>query len=108
MSHPIYTEEVIKTKISTDTRWTIRTLELLYHRQTVDEQSDKTTKWKNGMGFNGRDGEILTSFFQQVIKRREYNNPVLLSDKQMRICQKILPKYWKQVLEEIEKKEKEE
>ena len=105
MSHPIYTEEVIKTNIVNDIRWTFRTLEILFDRQTTDEQTDKVTKWRNGRGFNGRESEILTSFFLQVQKRKEYNNPVLLSDKQLSICQKLLPKYWKQVLEEIERKE---
>lgn len=105
MSHPIYTEEVIKSNIVNDTRWTLRTLEILYHRQTTDEQTDGFTRHKNGRGFSGRDSEILTSFFNQVEKRKRYGNPILLSDRQMEICRKLLPKYWKQVLEEIESKE---
>ncbi len=101
----MYTKDQIKTNISTNTSWTIRTLEVLYGRQTSDEQETKSTTHQNGRGFNGRDSEILTSFYLQVQKRKLYNNPILLSDKQLSICQKLLPKYWRQVLEEIELKQ---
>jgi len=100
----VYTKEMIQDKIRTDLRWTIRTLEILYHRQTTDEQETLHTRHQNGRGFNGRDSEILTSFYLQIEKRKRYNNPYLLSDRQVQICQKILPKYWNQVLEEIENK----
>lgn len=97
-----YTEDIIKTNIKTDIRWTIRTLEILFNRQTSDEQSDGTTKWRNGRGFNGRESDILTSYYFQIQKRRKYGNPVLLTEKQLSICQRLLPKYWRQVQEEIE------
>jgi hypothetical protein len=101
----MYTQDQIKTNIQTNVSWTIRTLEVLYGRQTTDEQQTKLTRHQNGRGFNGRDSEILTSFYLQVQKRKLYNNPVLLSEKQLSICQKLLPKYWRQVLEEIELKQ---
>ncbi len=101
----MYTQDQIKTNISTNTSWTIRTLEVLYGRQTTDEQETKLTRHQNGRGFNGRDSEILTSFYNQVQKRKQWGNPQLLSDKQLTICQKLLPKYWKQVLEEINLKQ---
>jgi hypothetical protein len=97
-----YTKEIIQEKIRTDIAWTIRTLEVLYLRQTEDEQENSYTSHKNGMGFNGTDSNILTSIHNQIIKRKKYNNQVLLSDKQIEICRKLLPKYWKQVKEEIE------
>jgi hypothetical protein len=98
------TKEEIQQNIRTNVRWTVRTLEVLFFRQTNDEQSTGFTRHQNGRGFNGRDSEILTSFYHQVEKRKRYNNPVLLSDRQLEICQRMLPKYWKQVLEEIENK----
>ena len=36
---------------------------------------------------------------------RQYNNPVLLTERQVLTCQKVLPKYWGQVMEEIQLKE---
>ena len=101
----MFTQDQIKTNIQTNINWTIRTLEVLFDRQTEDEQISTLTTHKNGRGFNGRDSEILTSFYNQVQKRKRYNNPQLLSEKQLSICQRLLPKYWRQVLEEIESKQ---
>lgn len=97
----MYTQDQIKTNIVENINWTIRTLEVLYSRQTTDEQSNQTTTHQNGRGFNSTDSFILTSFYNQVQKRRQYGNPVLLSDKQLDICKKKLPKYWRQIQEEI-------
>lgn len=105
-----YSKESIQEKIRTDVRWTIRTIEILFDRQTTEEQSNGQTYVRNGRGFNGRDSEIFTSFYYQIQKRKRVvssggqlvNFQSLLSDKQLEICQKHLPKYWGQVLEEIE------
>jgi len=101
----MYTKDQIQENIKTNVSWTIRTLEVLYGRQTSDEQVNQNTSHQNGRGFNSTDSFILTSFYQQVQKRRQYGNPVLLSEKQLTICQKKLPKYWRQILEEIELKQ---
>jgi hypothetical protein len=101
----MFTKEMIQTNIVNNISWTIRTLEVLYNRQTTDEQVNQTTTHQNGRGFNGTDSFILTSFYQQVQKRRQYGNPVLLSEKQLSICHKKLPKYWKQIQEEINLKQ---
>jgi predicted transcriptional regulator len=101
----MFTKDQIQENIKTNVSWTIRTLEVLYSRQTTDEQVNQTTSHQNSRGFNSIDSFILTSFAQQVQKRRQYNNPVLLSDKQLTICQKKLPKYWKQIQEEIQLKQ---
>jgi len=97
-----FTKEFIQEKIRTDIRWVIRTLEVLFNRQTSEEQTSLQTYNNNGRGFNGMDGNILSSFYLQVQKRKLQNHPTLLSEKQIEICRKKLPKYWKQVLEEIE------
>ena len=101
----MFTKEMIQENIKTNVSWTIRTLEVLYGRQTTDEQLTQSTTHQNGRGFNGTDSFILTSFYQQVQKRRQYGNPVLLSEKQLDICKKKLPKYWKQIQEEISLKQ---
>jgi hypothetical protein len=100
-----FTKDQIKTNIVNDIRWTIRSLEVLFNRQTTDEQVNHETSHLNGRGFNGTDAEILTSFYYQIQKRKHYGNPVLLSEKQLGICKKKLPKYWKQIQEEIQIKQ---
>jgi hypothetical protein len=71
----------------------------------TEEQNSLHTYNKNSRGFNGTDGFILSSFYLQVQKRRVQNNPTLLSEKQLEICKKKLPKYWKQIKEEIDLKQ---
>jgi len=104
----MYSKEFIQEKIRTDVRWTIRTIEILFNRQTLDEQRYGQTYVRNGRGFNGRDSELFTSFYHQIQKRRRggqlMNFDGLLSPKQIEISQKHLPKYWGQVLEEIKNK----
>lgn len=94
----MYTKEFIKDKLSTDSRWIKRSLVVLYEFQTEDEKQSEGTYYLNGQGFNGRDGKILSSFSKQVLSGRE------LSFKQMEICKKLLPKYWKQILVCIDQK----
>lgn len=108
----MYSKEYIQDKIRTDVRWTIRTIEILFNRQTSDEQRYGQTYVRNGRGFNGRDSELFTSFYHQIQKRRKVvslggqpmNFNGFLSPKQIEISQKHLPKYWGQVLEEIKNK----
>ena len=110
----MYSKEFIQNKIRTDVRWTIRTIEILFDRQTTDEQVNGQTYVRNGRGFNGRDSELFTSFYHQIQKRKKVvssggqliNFQTLLSEKQLEISQKHLPKYWGQVLEEIKNKGK--
>ena len=110
----MYSKDYIQNKIRTDVRWTIRTIEILFNRQTSDEQRYGQTYVRNGRGFNGRDSELFTSFYHQIQKRRKVvssggqliNFQTLLSEKQLEISQKHLPKYWGQVLEEIKNKGK--
>ena len=90
-----YNKEVVKNLIKTDNRWTLRTLIILYNRQTTDEQQNQQTTHCNSRGFNGTDSVILSSFSVQVNRGRT------LSEKQMNVCRKLLPKYWKQVIDEI-------
>jgi hypothetical protein len=101
----MYTKEMIQNNIVNNISWTIRSLEVLYSRQTTDEKENKGTKHQNSRGFNSTDSFILSSFSEQVRKRKQYNNPILLSEKQLDICKKKLPKYWKQIQEEINLKQ---
>jgi hypothetical protein len=85
--------DTIKKKVSSDPRWAQRAIVALLERQTADEQIEHATKEKNGAGFNAFDAEILTSFGKQILAGRT------LSERQMAIAFKKLPKYAGQLLE---------
>lgn len=59
----------------------------LYECQTKDEQRAHETKVVNGIGFNGVDAEILSSF-AEFYKNRGY-----LSPKQLVVARKKIMKY---------------
>lgn len=77
----------IRNKVSTDPRWATRALIALYNKQTREEQSIEMTVERNGAGFNALDAEILSSFAKQALAGRR------LSQKQLAIAYKKLPKY---------------
>ena len=85
------TKDFIKNQLATNPTWAVKALVKIYERQTIDEQNSQTTKENNGIGFNGLDANILSSFAEQVNKGRN------LSVKQMTIVYKKMPRYWKQV-----------
>lgn len=81
----------IQSQLATNPAWAIRALVKIYTLQTADEQANGVTSHNNGVGFNGIDSEILSSFATQV------NNGRNLSPKQMAIVFRKMPRYWKQV-----------
>lgn len=84
----------IRSKLSTDSRWQLRALELIYARQTSDEQTSNTTNQDNDIGFSGAHAEICSSLAKQ------YQMKKYLSPKQMSILARIMPRYAKQVFSE--------
>jgi hypothetical protein len=58
----------------------------------MDEQITGQTANTNGVGFNGLDSVILSSFAEQLLKGRS------LTVKQLAIAYKKLPKYSRQVI----------
>lgn len=89
----------VKLKLSTDPVWAARALVKIYQFQTLDEQKSQSTVYYNGVGFSGTDGRILTSIAKQLLK---YGR---ISEKQMNIVFKKMPKYWNQIIK-ISDKEK--
>lgn len=85
-------KEFLKRKLGTDPRWAKHALLKIFEFQTEEEQDHECTHDHNGVGFTGVDGEILSSFAKQLIKYKR------LSDKQMALLFKKMPKYWKQIL----------
>jgi hypothetical protein len=88
----IQIKDFVKRKLANDPIWAQQALLKIFEFQTLDEQKSKDTIYHNGVGFNGNDGEILSSFALQFRKKK------FLSDKQMAIVFKKMPKYWIQVV----------
>ena len=84
---PKEAKELVKTMLLINNEWLIRGLMAIYARQTPDEQTAEDTKYHNECGFNSADSMILTSFAKQW-KSRNW-----LSDAQMAILKKKMPKY---------------
>jgi len=88
----IQLRDYVKHKLATDPIWAKSALIRIYEFQTSQEQSVESTIDHNGVGFSGTDGKILTSFAKQLETKR------WLSDKQMYIVMKKMPKYWNQIV----------
>lgn len=92
-----------KVQLSSNRKWMERGIVAIYsNNQTVDEQSAEVTYYRNGIGFNGADAEILSSFARQLLAGRN------LSEKQAAIAFKKMPKYAKQLVALAEGKKTEE
>lgn len=86
-----WTEEEIKNLVQNNDKVLYGALRKLYACQTADEQNAGETKEHNGMGFNGVDAPILSSFCEFL------NKTGFLTPKQKVIARKKLVKYNKQL-----------
>jgi hypothetical protein len=87
-----YTVEQVKENLRRERKWTERAIVRLYKEQTDHEKQAATTAIKNDVGFNYYDAPLLTSFAQHLIHGNS------LSQKQLAIAQRKLPKYARQLL----------
>lgn len=87
----MYTKADIKALLTTNDRAVTRAIVAVYGFQTQSERSSKTTADLNGIGFNGADAEILSSFAEQIQKGRQ------LSERQMEIARRKIVKYSQQL-----------
>ena len=87
------TKEFIKEKLRSDNRWLCRGILAIYNKQTYEEQNAEATLKDNGVGFNGVDAYILSSFAKQLKQGKA------LSSKQLVIASKKMPKYAGQLLQ---------
>ena len=76
-----------KEMLGSDPRWAIRGLLRIYQEQTPSEVDYEVSAYDNGVGFSGVDAEILTSFAKQYQRRGS------LSEKQMNLLYKKMPRY---------------
>lgn len=87
----IWSEEEIKNLIQTNDKVLYGALKKIYAEQTADEQTAGETNHRNGVGFNGVDAPILSSFCEFL------NRTGFLTPKQKTLARKKLVKYNKQL-----------
>lgn len=85
---------MFKNKLEHNKAWAIRGLMVVYGNQTADEQASGTVHVHNGKGFVPTDAKILTSYAEQY-KVKQY-----LSEKQIAVLCRKMPKYARQLLGE--------
>lgn len=78
---------LFKKMLKENAQWAVKGMLTIYQYQTDEEQMIGATKEFNGVGFNGVDSNILSSFAQQVNAGRT------LSPRQMAVVHKAMPKY---------------
>ena len=83
---------MLKTQLATRPQQAIKGLMRIYANQTESEQSSGIVISNNGIGFVHVDSEILTSFAKQFEERGN------LSEKQLAILYKKMPKYAGQLI----------
>jgi len=83
----MWTKDQIKEKILSDNRWLCRGILAIYTFQTEHERCSGATLEDNGMGFNGLDANILSSFAKQLQAGRS------LTATQLNIARKRMAKY---------------
>ena len=89
----------LKVLLANEQRWAIRGLLAIYAYQTEEEKAVEYVGENNGVGFTSTDGEILTSFAKQIIGGRR------MSDKQMALIFKKMPKYAGQLDKHVQAKQ---
>jgi len=82
----------LKLQLSTRPDWAKAGCQRIYEYQTSAEQAAGSTRDHNNVGFSGADGEILSSFAEQINGGRFIGSP-----KQMEILFMKMPKYAKQL-----------
>jgi len=86
-------KEYVRKRLANEDKMAIKALLMVFNHQTSDEQSTDRTRYQNNVGFTAFDAEFLTKLAKQ------YQEKNWLSVKQLAILKKIMPKYWKQVID---------
>ncbi len=81
----------IRHKTSTNPKWAVRSLTLIYSKQDSAEKTNKSTFYSNNEGFNRFDAPILTKLYIKLKSKG-------LDKSDLTLLYKIIPKYSAQVL----------
>ena len=95
MAESIWTREKVLALLDRNDKAVWRAVHRIYQNQTSDEQDSEATIKQNGVGFNGSDAGILSSF------AKFYERTGYLSPKQTALARKKVRKYVGQLLEAI-------
>ncbi len=95
INNSVWTEERILNTIMKSDDQMIKAMMKIYDYQTIAERRIGGTTEHNGVGFTGVDGNILSSFCDCYMKYHR------LTERQMIIVRKKMPKYVKQLLKII-------
>lgn len=92
-------KSLILEKMKTNDAFLADAILTLYARQELDEQMSSSTVHENGVGFNGFDAPIMSSFAKQIAIRGKgtSENESPLSPKQLFVARKIMKKYASQL-----------
>lgn len=88
----VWDKDKVKNWLATDVQALYRAILMIFDQQTLNEQKHDVTEEDNGVGFTGFDAEILSSFAKQLRAGKG------LSEKQVEIAKKRMPKYACQLL----------
>jgi hypothetical protein len=85
----------IKEKLATDQLWLERGILAILKYQTAQEVRAEQTIDANNVGFNGVDGQILTSFGKWIEGGERYGKPMgrRLTTKQVAVARRKMIKY---------------
>ena len=84
-----YLQELVRT----NDRALIKSILVIYERQTDEEKYSGQTTEHNGRGF----GKIDAEFFTQIVVQLKHGYP--LTDRQMAVARNKMPKYWRQLMQ---------
>lgn len=89
---------MIKSNLQESDLWVVRAVVRIYEEQTADEQQSESTELHNGVGYNGADANIMSSFAKQILRANgRYACP--LSPRQLEIARTKIVKYAGQLLD---------
>lgn len=89
----VWTQDEIRELVQSNDKVLYGAMRKMYECQTADEQMTGTANHRNGVGFNGVDAGIMTSFCEFL------NKTGFLTYKQKEIARKKLKKYTRQLTE---------
>lgn len=99
-----WTKERIQALISQNPLALERALLVVYNNQTLDEKRSHDTNHDNGIGFTGTDAKFLSSTAEFVMYS-SYRDGFRLTPKQREHVRPLILKYWRQIQNEIIRKE---
>lgn len=93
----VWTREAVVALLLSSKAAVVRAIKQLHARQTADEQQTRTTKERNGRGFNANDAPFLSDIAKKLPRYNDNMTP-----RQLAKARRMLPKYARQLLEIIQ------